>query len=419
MEYREVVCRNCGHGMRIPEGASRIRCEYCDTEYFLSGADAKRREVRDIDFQGQGPLLRAYIPDGWNYRLMEDNNSVSSLAARCFALEMMQEQGEARMTFLPTAYYKNPEKSGMFGSFKGWGGLPGLGNLGGLLSGDQNGDYRLNPMTMVRYRRLVELPQYAQERIVGMTGSGRIELTPVLTDELKDIASRFAQEASQKLEKQVNVLPGVYRFTLLLNGGVYDGYFATIMAVAVEPQGGRNDMMDIVKKGMAAMGAMYGIGGMGTFDWGRAFDLLLMCGQGRAPQYEKMLYRFIKELQYLPLYYELQERELRSVQQIQLNGAMQRQQNAIQASQRISRTLSETSDIVNQGYWDRSAAMDRMQQKASEAVRGVNSYMDSAGNTYEADVKYDHVYRNGSYFAGSTNGSASLGPEWEELKRHY
>ncbi len=41
MEYREVVCRNCGHGMRIPEGASRIRCEYCDTEYFLSGADSK------------------------------------------------------------------------------------------------------------------------------------------------------------------------------------------------------------------------------------------------------------------------------------------------------------------------------------------------------------------------------------------
>lgn len=51
MEYREVVCRNCGHGMRIPEGASRIRCEYCDTEYFLSGADAKRREVRDIVFR--------------------------------------------------------------------------------------------------------------------------------------------------------------------------------------------------------------------------------------------------------------------------------------------------------------------------------------------------------------------------------
>ena len=191
------------------------------------------------------------------------------------------------------------------------------------------------------------------------------------------------------------------------------------MAVAVKPQGGQNDMMDIVKKGMAAMGAMYGIGGMGNFDWGRAFDLLLICGQGRAPQYEKILYRFIKELQYLPLYYELQEREMRSVQQIQLNGAMQRQQNAIQASQRISRTLSETSDIVNQGYWERSAVMDRMQQKASEAVRGVNSYTDSAGNVYEADVKYDHIYQNGSYFAGSTDGSASLGPEWEELKRRY
>ena len=62
MEYREVICRNCGHGMRIPEGASRIRCEYCDTEYFLSGADTKKREVRNIDFSGEGPLLRAYIP---------------------------------------------------------------------------------------------------------------------------------------------------------------------------------------------------------------------------------------------------------------------------------------------------------------------------------------------------------------------
>ena len=190
----------------------------------------------------------------------------------------------------------------MFGGFRGFGSLPGLGNLGGLMSKDPNGDYQLNPMTMVRYRRLVELPQYAQERIAGMTGSGQIQLTPVLTDELKDAASRFAQEASQKLEKQVNVLPGVYRFSLLLNGAVYDGYFATIMAVALKPQGGQNDMMDIVKKGMAAMGAMYGIGGMGTFDWGRAFDVLLMCGQGRAPQYEKILHRFIKELQYLPLY---------------------------------------------------------------------------------------------------------------------
>ena len=97
---------------------------------------------------------------------------------------------------------------------------------------------------------------------------------------------------------------------------------------------------------------------------------------------------------------------------------MQRQQNAIRSSQQISRTLSETSDIVNQAYWDRSERMDRVWEKNSEAVRGVNSYTDSTGRQYEADVAYDHVYRRGDdTFAGSKNGSVDLGPEWEELKR--
>ena len=53
-------------------------------------------------------------------------------------------------------------------------------------------------------------------------------------------------------------------------------------------------------------------------------------------------------------YYAMQEAELRRTEQVQINGAMQRQQNAIRSSQQISRTLSETSDIVNQAYWDRS-----------------------------------------------------------------
>ena len=59
----------------------------------------------------------------------------------------------------------------------------------------------------------------------------------------------------------------------------------------------------------------------------------------------------------------MQEAELRRTEQVQINGAMQRQQNAIRSSQQISRTLSETSDIVNQAYWDRSERMDACGRK--------------------------------------------------------
>ena len=163
---------------------------------------------------------------------------------------------------------------------------------------------------------------------------------------------------------------------------------------------------------------MYGIGGMASYDWGKAFDVLLLTPEGDPAEYEMIFDEFLRTIAYSPYYYAMQEAELRRTEQVQINGAMQRQQNAIRSSQQIARTLSETSDIVNQAYWDRSERMDRVWEKNSEAVRGVNSYTDSTGRQYEADVAYDHVYRHGDdTFAGSKNGSVDLGPEWEELKR--
>lgn len=36
---------------------------------------------------------------------------------------------------------------------------------------------------------------------------------------------------------------------------------------------------------------------------------------------------------------------------------------------------------------------------------------------YQADVAYEHIYRNGDTFVGSKDGSLELGPQWEELKK--
>ena len=96
---------------------------------------------------------------------------------------------------------------------------------------------------------------------------------------------------------------------------------------------------------------------------------------------------------------------------------MIRQQNAIRASQNLSRTLSETSDIVNQACQDHSRQMEHIYAHSTDGIRGVENYRDSHGNTYQADVRYDHIYKNGDTFLGSADGSLQLGPDWEELKK--
>ena len=89
---------------------------------------------------------------------------------------------------------------------------------------------------------------------------------------------------------------------------------------------------------------------------------------------------------------------------------MQRQQNQIRAQQRLHQTLSETTDIINEGYANRSATFDRMSRKSSETIRGVNTYETTYGNTIESSVRYDNVYQNGTTFIGSKDGSLKLGP---------
>ena len=79
--------------------------------------------------------------------------------------------------------------------------------------------------------------------------------------------------------------------------------------------------------------------------------------------------------------------------------------------------LSQTSDIVNQACQDHSRQMDHIYDHSTDGIRGVEHYRDSYGNAYQADVKYDHIYKNGNTFVASTDGSLQLGPDWEELKK--
>ena len=62
----------------------------------------------------------------------------------------------------------------------------------------------------------------------------------------------------------------------------------------------------------------------------------------------------------------------------------------------VSRTLSDTSDMIMAGYESRSASYDHMSESWSEAMRGVDSWSSgSGGSSVELPGGYEHAWTNG------------------------
>ena len=100
-----------------------------------------------------------------------------------------------------------------------------------------------------------------------------------------------------------------------------------------------------------------------------------------------------------------------------------RQQQAIFARyQQIHKTLEECNDIIWQTYESRSAAQDRMFESYSQALRGVDSYVDPVTNrSVDLPTGYDNAWTNGTDYVFSE--SANFNPNvistgnWQRLTR--
>ena len=398
----QIRCPNCNAPIQVEEGAVHIHCLGCGKEYQL-----KQSEVRMIDYANKGPIFQAYVPQGWSYGIFDDNDSISSLAAICKGLQLVS-QSCAQMVFYPFAFYKDADPKPTF--------------IFGFNACSANREYQFDPITFTNYSKFMDLPLYAIRRITSIctqlfrSSPVNIKLQPVDFTEAEKMAIYFKQASEEKMKKPCIAFPGKFSFSFHLNGQQYNGFFSSVLSHTQNTSQNAN-WQDVLRKGVSFMGAMYGIGGMGSFDWGRYYDLMLVYPNNIDSDYETIFDNFLKNFDYGPVYFALQNEEIQRVQQIQLQGAMSRQQNAIRASQNISTTLSQTSDIVNSAVQSHSAQMNHIIDHSTDGIRGVEYYHDTSGQTYQADVKYDHIYKKGSTFVGSSDGSLELGPEWEELKK--
>ena len=405
MEFIEIKCRNCGAYIKAHEGDTRLTCRFCGAQYVLRQTE-EEKAVRNIDFGGRGALFRSFVPPNWRWQVFEDN-SCSFSAAVTYGLILRrppQNEQTAELRFYPFAYYKDYTQGTMITA-------PGV-------FGQQASDYFLDGWSGLRYRKLVKPQQYAYERLTAVYGRlDDIRVIPLDNAPLARRAQDFAQQTSQKLGKPAQVSPHKFKITFSQGGAQFSGFFATIfcyLPVSQQQQrsGGFLDMLSGFGMGLMPLTQK-----KGEPDWGRAFDIMLISRGCDEAEMERIFERFTAEIQYGPLYFALEQQELQNVSQIEQNGAVQRQQMAINASQRVSQTLSQTSDIVNSACADHARAVDRVIDNSTQGIRGVDNFTDSSGTRYEADVRYDHIYRRGDTFVGSTDGGLELGPDWEELKR--
>jgi hypothetical protein len=98
-----------------------------------------------------------------------------------------------------------------------------------------------------------------------------------------------------------------------------------------------------------------------------------------------------------------------------------RQQQAIFARyQQIRKTLEECNDIIWQTYQNKSAAQDRMFDSYSQALRGVDTYVDPVNNwNVELPTGYDNAWTNGTDYvfsdsAGFNPNTLSSG-NWQKM----
>ena len=119
----------------------------------------------------------------------------------------------------------------------------------------------------------------------------------------------------------------------------------------------------------------------------------------------------------------LQER-IAMQQALQQMAAAQRAsfQRSMHRLSDVSRTISETGDMVMSGYESRSASYDRMSDNWSEAMRGVDSYVTPGGSSVELPGGYEHAWTNGlgEYVmtdSGFLNPNDFASGSWERMQR--
>lgn len=149
------------------------------------------------------------------------------------------------------------------------------------------------------------------------------------------------------------------------------------------------------------------LGGSGF--WSAFMDTYIRAPENEFEELEPILSGILDSIQTNPTW---QQNELARTQGIIRNT----QQDMMRRQRQISQTLSETSDLVNQGYWERQQTYDRLSHDWSNVILGYQDMTDSSNTVYNVPSGYDQYWRDGldNIYAGGL--LVNPDPTWTKLE---
>ena len=128
--------------------------------------------------------------------------------------------------------------------------------------------------------------------------------------------------------------------------------------------------------------------GGGSTVWTAGLDVFYHAPEAEFAAWEPVLAGILDSLKISPAW-QAGERNL-------ANNFIQNSQNDIRRrTQQISQTLRETSEIVNNSYWDRQASYDRISEQRSNVTLGYQDMAAPSGEVYKVPSGHEQYWVNG------------------------
>ncbi len=148
--------------------------------------------------------------------------------------------------------------------------------------------------------------------------------------------------------------------------------------------------------------------GMGNSSWVAFFDIYWRAPEAEFTAWEPILTGIHES-------YKLSPAWKAGEQQLARNYIANSQADSARRMRQISQTLSETSDIITSGYWERQATYDRISEMRSNTMLEVHNVVSDSGDLYKVPNGYDQYWSDGlgNLYGGSWLSQPDL--NWKPL----
>ncbi|MEW6721108.1 MAG: hypothetical protein AB1346_11720 [Thermodesulfobacteriota bacterium] len=256
------------------------------------------------------------------------------------------------------------------------------------------------PVSAVDFLRNVFLPRHRKD--IG-------DLKVLESAALPELARKTREIAEHQMALFHTISPFTFRFELASDAGHLRVQYRRQGRVIVE------ELTVAVTRMTAYLQGMYGpVTSVTWITQVNSFQAPAEEMAGRAPLFRVMLDSYLEN----PAWAEAGTRLAATVTREQLRH----QQAVFDRMQQIRRSQQEVSDMIVKGYRQRSAAQDRIFDKYSEAVRGVDTYRDPVNDReIQLPTGMRNAWTDGSEYVFSDqsdfNPNVGSNKNWQRMER--